>query len=42
MVAPFFNPKIGEDQKKRFSLQNERVFDQKIGETQKKISSPKN
>ena len=36
MVAPFFVPKIGEDQKKRSSLQNKGVFDPKVCEDQKK------
>ena len=36
MVAPFFVPKIGEDQKKkRFSLQNKWVFGSKKCEDQK-------
>ena len=42
MVAPFFVPKIGEDQKKRSSLQNKWVCGPKVREDQKKRSSPKN
>ena len=42
VVAPFFVPKIGKDQKKRSSLQNKRVFGPKVYEDQKKRSSPKN
>ena len=36
MVAPFFVPKIGEDQKKRSSLQNKWAFRPKVREDQKK------
>ena len=45
MVAPFFGPKIGANQKKkrkRSSLQNEWVFSPKVCEDQKKRSSPNN
>ena len=47
MVAPFFGLKIGEDQKKRSSPQNEWVFgpevdeDQKNKKTQKKVFAAK-
>ena len=42
MVAPFFVPKIGEDQKKKSSQQNKWVFSPKVCEDKKKRSSPKN
>ena len=42
VVAPFSVPKIGEDQKKRSSLQNKWVFVPKVCENQKKRSLPKN
>ena len=36
MVAPFIDQKIGEDQKKRSSLQNELVFSPQVCNDQKK------
>ena len=41
MVAPFFVPKIGDDQKRRSLLQNNWDLGPKVREDQKK-SSPKN
>ena len=42
VVVPLFGPKLGEDKKKRSSLQNEWVFDPKVYEDQKKRSLPQN